>query len=113
MILRPWKPRSAKSSIMAGVGLVDVEHGQGHDQVGVALDGLFDQVVAFAGPAEEADLVDVQPLAVVGEHVEHAVGGVDRQVRAARAPGVVDVGVEDARRRVLDVGGPFDVVHLY
>ena len=61
-------------------GLIDVDHGERHDQFWVALHGLFDQVVAFARSTEQAQLVDIQPLTVVGEHVEHAVGGIDGQL---------------------------------
>jgi len=60
-------------------GLVDAEHGEGHDQLRVAFGGLFDVVVAFARTAEETHAVDVEPLAVVREHVEHAFGRVDGQ----------------------------------
>ena len=36
---------------------------------------------------QQAQLEDVQPLAVVRQHVEHAVGGIDGEFGAARTPG--------------------------
>ena len=93
-------------------GPIDVDHGERHDQVWVAFVGFFDQIVALARTAQQANAKDVQPLAVVGKHVEHAVRGVDRQRRAPLTPGVVNVRVEHARRSVFDVGGSFDLVHV-
>ena len=110
--LEPAEPAIGKVVDRGRFGLVDVDHGERHDQVRVPFTGLFDQVVAFTWSTEQAQLEDVQPLAVVRQHVEHAVGGIEGQLRAAGTPWVVDVGVEHAPRRVLDIGGAFDLVHL-
>ena len=109
--LQPSEAAVGELGDLGGFGLIDVDHREGHDQVWVAFVALFDQVVALARTAQQANTKDVQPLAVVGQHVEHAVRGVDRQRRAPLTPGVVNVGVEHARRGVFDVGGSFDLVH--
>src|SRR5438552_7645279 len=84
-------------------GLIYVDHCEWNDEVRISLRGFFDQVIAFAGAAEKTYLIDVQTLAVIGKHVEHAIRGINGQLCAALSPRIMQMGIEHTRRPLLDV----------